>query len=317
MLLSEALDGYYLSHIADGYSPLTMTTYLSALRILSGFLHDPNISEISETDLKRFFGHLRTSYAPEHSDSGQLSTASLHRYWKAIRSFFKWADASFGVGRPDAAFKMPRYANKEIIPYSENDVQRLLTACRQSRPIAKAGKREYHFRPNTAERNIAILLLFLDTGLRPGELARLKIGDIDLSSGEIQVKPYRSGKTRPRIVIASAKTRKAIWRYQATRGECEVNQPAFLTNDGCEMTRHTLGSLVANLGRRAGVPNANPYRFRHTFAIEYLRNGGDVFTLQRLLGHATLEMCRVYLRLAQTDVATAHRRASPVDRWRV
>lgn len=317
MLLSEALEGYQLSQIADGYSPLTIAAYLSALRLLSDYLSNPDVSEITETDLKRFFGHLRTTYEPEHSDNGQLSTASLHRYWKAVRSFFKWAEHNLKSDRPDASFKMPRYTNKEIIPYSEDDVQKLLAACELSRPVVKAEKREYSFRPHFSDRNTAILLTLLDTGLRPGELARLKMSDINLTSGEIQIRPFRTGKTRPRIVIISPKTCKAIWRYQTTLEECAPNTPAFLTDDDHEMTRHTIGSLIADLGQRAGIHNANPYRFRHTFAIEYLRNGGDVFTLQRILGHATLEMCRTYLRLAQTDVLAAHRRASPVDRWRL
>lgn len=317
MKLSEAILGYEISSISDGYSPLTIAAYKSALGILADFLFDPDVQQIKETDLKRFFGHLRTTYEPGYSDNGQLSTASLHRYWKAVRSFFKWAENDLKVPRPDLNFKTPKYNNKEIIPYSENDVQKLIKACQYSQPVNKDGKKTYRFRLHNQDRNTAIVLTLLDTGIRPGEICRLKISDVNLTNGEIQIRPYHIGKTRPRVVIIGTTARKAIWKYLSTRESPKHNDPMFLTDDGHEMTRYTLGSLIADLGQRAGVSDANPYRFRHTFAIQYLRNGGDVFTLQRLLGHATMEMTRRYLMIAQCDTLDAHRRASPVDRWRL
>ena len=179
--------------------------------------------------------------------------------------------------------------------------------------MRKEGKKVYQFSRHTSDRDMAIFMVMLDTGLRPGELCRLQIIDANQSTGEIQIRPYRIGKTRPRVVIIEKTARKALWKYLISRPDAKDREPLFLTDEGREMTRHTLGSLVARIGDRSGVPDANPYRFRHTFAIEYLRNGGDVFTLQRLLGHATLEMVRHYLSLANSDAQAAHRQASPVE----
>jgi len=78
----------------------------------------------------------------------------------------------------------------------------------------------------------------------------------------------------------------------------------------------TVAQLQA-IGNRAGVRNVHPHRFRHTFAISFLRNGGNGYTLQMILGHTTMEMVRKYLNLAQADLESAHRLASPVANWRL
>ena len=83
------------------------------------------------------------------------------------------------------------------------------------------------------------------------------------------------------------------------------------------MNKNALRLLIVHLGEKAGVKKCHPHRFRHTFAITYLRSGGDLFTLQSLLGHSTLDMVQHYARIAEIDVEQAHKRASPADNWRL
>lgn len=76
-----------------------------------------------------------------------------------------------------------------------------------------------------------------------------------------------------------------------------------------------LRTLLHRLGERTEVQGVHPHRFRHTFAITFLRNGGNLFALQEFLGHTTLEMVRRYAHLAEVDTQTAHKSAGPVDHW--
>jgi integrase/recombinase XerD len=119
-----------------------------------------------------------------------------------------------------------------------------------------------------------------------------------------------------RVVFLGNAARTALWRYLAEReDESDPRAPLFLERTGRPLNKMALRFLIGGLGKNAHIQKCHPHRFRHTFAITYLRNGGDLFTLQALLGHSTLEMVRHYARIAEVDVAQAHRRASPADNW--
>jgi site-specific recombinase XerD len=87
----------------------------------------------------------------------------------------------------------------------------------------------------------------------------------------------------------------------------------FLSVAGTPISQESVEKLVQRLRRRADIPRLYPHLFRHSFAVGYLINGGDVFTLQKILGHTTLEMTRRYVTLASGDVKEKHRLYSPID----
>jgi integrase/recombinase XerD len=87
-----------------------------------------------------------------------------------------------------------------------------------------------------------------------------------------------------------------------TRDEKSDERASLFSTGSRRLTRDALRHLVGRLGDAADVQNAHPHRFRDRFALTYLRCGGDLFTLQRLLGHASLDMVQYYARLAQVDL---------------
>jgi len=314
MLLSTAVEGYILDGLAGDFSPHTMRLYRLYLGKLVDYLGDPELDDITHTDLAKYMHYMRHEYIPNrcNGDTSPLSPSALDNHWKAIRSLFGWCNRVLELKRPDTKLSQPQYQLPEIIPFTEDEVKAIVQACEYTKEASTDKRQTFRMKRPTAHRDKALILMLLDTGLRVSEACRLLVQDVNMDTGEIHVKPYGSGqKTNPRTVYLGKSARRSMWHYLTKREEVRQGDPLFFVKTG------SIRSLCRRMGERAGVSNVHPNRFRHTFAIQFLRNGGDVFSLQRLLGHSTLEMVQHYLRLANADDEQAHRRASPADRWRL
>jgi integrase len=314
LLLSQAVAGFLLDRDGeadDDLSPKTINLYRDCLRIFTRYLGDPELSKISNDDPARFMNYLEKEYKPTKRGVVKLSGYYRDNFWKAIRSFFHWANVELNNQRPDDKLPRPKFAEDEIQPFTVDDLKKILAACEFTTEAKTEGRKSFRMRRTTAVRDRAIVLLLLETGIRLGELARLKIEDVNLEAGEIHVHPYRTGKkSRPRTIPFEKSCRKALWHYKTTHLADALGDEQFFP-----IAPHTIQSLFGRIEIRSGVIGVHAHRFRHTFATQYLRNGGDIFTLQRILGHSSLEMCRRYLAISHSDIKDAHRRASPVDRW--
>jgi len=303
LTLTQAIAGYILAFQARKLSPNTLREYQRTFRkFLNHLQGDPPIGQITADQVKEFLAAQTT-----------VSNKTVLNYHIGLSSLWAWALSEHLVTENLLHhIRRPRPEKRAIVPFSEADLRALTGAIDTSRPYTRPGKRECtHTVPN-AERNRAIILLLLDTGLRATELCTIHLHDLDLKNR--RVKLFGKG-SKERSVPFSARTGQAIWRYLATRPDAHTGEPLFTTLNHTPFNADRLENLLANLGERAGVAGVHPHRFRHTFAISYLRNGGDPWSLQDMLGHATMEMVKRYLKLAQVDLDDAHRRASPVENW--
>ena len=305
MRISEAIEGYKIDKQTSFYSQNTLNGYDNHFRQLIGFLGDIEIGKVSADDLKRFLIWLRNDYKPKRFSGNEspLKTTTLRNAWCAVRSLFTWAERDLKIARPDLELKLPEVCYPDIIPFTNDEIAGLLKACEYSRTAKTTRRSPFSMKRVTAKRERALILLFLDTGLRVSELSRLKIDNVNLESSSVEIIPDGSGrKSKGRTVYFGSTTRKALWVYLNGR---DKNEYIFLTIDHHQMNRNTIRQLLSKLGRSIGLNGVHPHRFRHTFAIQYLRNSGDVFTLQRLLGHSTLEMVKHYLSIGRSDVQNA------------
>jgi integrase/recombinase XerD len=326
MQASKAVEGFILSKLGDGLSPNTARIYRWCLSKLVTFIGDKDAETITTADLRAWMAYLRNDYqnASQSRKSERLSASSLQDMWTAAKSFCRWCAETLNAPNAADGLKRPEGESPVIVPFSEDEIRALLKMAQTITTQASDRRKTFAMRAPNAKRNTAIILTLLDTGLRLGELCRLQVGDVDLTTGAVQVSPFGSGrKTKARQVYLGKAARRAVWLYLSSRDDlgagcnADARAPVFITDENRAMTENSVSLFLRGLGARAGIAHVHAHRFRHTFAIQFLRGGGDVFSLQRMLGHSTMEMVRRYLALADADDAEAHRRASPADRWRL
>lgn len=320
MFLSKAVEGFLMFSRANGMSPNTISDYKNHLERMTKYLMDPEFEKITSADILKFYFWVQTDFRPVRAkdESGRLSPSSIRNCWCAIRSLYNWASIELKVQRPDLSIKSPRWTPPEISGFTMDEIKAMVKATESSAIARPSNRKSFTMKTPHPNRDRAIILFMLDTGLRVSEVARLEVQDVNVTSGDVYIRPFGTGiKTKSRHVYIGSSTMKAVWLYLSTRKDAKPTDRLFVTDENRPMDRDSIRSMLDRVGQRANVRDVYPHRFRHTFAIEFLRNGGDVFNLQRLLGHSTLDMVKRYLSLSNSDAAEAHRRASPADRWKL
>ena len=314
--LDKSIEGFEIHLKAERRSSHTIRDYNTTLRRFCNYLGaETPVDSISTGDVRDFLAHWSgATVIPRggiERPARTLSPKTIKNMHTALSSFWTWlvreeyAPDHIVAGR----IQPPRVAQSSIEPFSADEIKRILDACNHSGAWETRYNGDARYSRPTADRDRAIVLFLLDTGCRASEVANLRVGDLNLQRNTASVLG-KGGK--PREVVYSPKTGSALFRYLAGR-ETDAESLVFVTRAGRRMRRENLLRLIQRMGERAGVPDAYPHKFRHTFAISYLRNGGDIYTLQAQLGHSSLDMVKRYLRIAGADVRRVHKRASPVE----
>jgi site-specific recombinase XerD len=280
--LSQATELFLAAKAAEGVSPRTIEWYrMITTRLVRALGAERAVDGLDPAELRAWLVELRTTLAP----------VSVAGYVRALRVLGNWLAAE-GLGSAAAlrGLRRPRVPHKVIEPVADDVLRRLLAIC--------------------SVRDRAIVLLMIDTGLRVSEVASLRLGDLR-PDGTLKVQGKGS---KERIVPVGSTARTAMVRYLGQRGPGRPDDALWLGRKG-EISARGLQHMVRRLKARVGVTGRlSPHSLRHTFARSYLVNGGDVFSLQRILGHTSLDMVKRYVALADVDLVTRHAEASPADR---
>lgn len=315
MLLSDALEGYWLANERN-LSPNTVRDYSLTFRRLSDHCAAAGIDQFEAITPDTINALLN-----ELARRG-LGRKSLLNVWIALSSLWTWAEAAIAAPHIIRRVPRPRPSRVQPQPYTADEIRRLLDAADYTAPWASRRGRNTRTRRATGQRDRAMMLVLLDTGMRASEICALRIGDYDRKTGKCIIQHGKGDKTR--VVYVGQATRQAIWRYtqdRLRRRDSEAilrgSEPLFATNTGQPLDRSQLLHMLRSCGARAGVANVNVHRFRHTCAVTMLRNGANALVVQEVLGHVDMATVRLYVKIAEVDLEQAMRLASPVDTWKL
>lgn len=275
---------------AERYSDHTIRSYFGILDKFSIWIggRDVYFGDITARDIRAFLGSLT-----------DLADKTVYNHHIALSSLWTWAmEQGYVHQHVVRQVRAPKIPERRVIPFTEQECRRILQSAKN-------------------KRDRAIILVLLDSGIRRSEICGLSVED--WLPGALKV--FGKGK-KERVVPISDPTELAIKNQLLDRkidGEGINGGDALFA---CEisknrMTSTTIGSIMRRLRKYSGIRDIHCHRFRHTFAISFLRNGGDIYTLQKILGHSSLDTVKIYLDIVRSDVEAAHRKASPILNWKI
>jgi site-specific recombinase XerD len=219
----------------------------------------------------------------------------VHAGFRAIKVFLNWYSKEEDWVSPIRKVQPPKLSTEPLAGVPAESVQLMLATCDKS-PLGL--------------RDRALLLFLLDTGVRRGECVALNIGDVNLNDGSVFVRHGKGDK--PRTVYIGLKCRRELSRYLRNH-DLSPAAPLWLSNKGTRLTALGLRQVIRRRANLANVPVPEVHDFRRSFALSMLRNGCDVFSLMRLMGHTSPTVLNRYLKILDGDLQVVHARSSPAD----
>lgn len=285
--VADTFHDFLMAKKAGGLSEKTIATYGQHFSAIGKHLPtDTPIDKLKKTDLEAMVASMR--------DAG-LAANSIKSYTRTLKSFFSWCNTE-GITR----LNLPLYKAEETVKETYTDEE--LKALLRKPNTRKCDFPEY--------RNWVTVNLLLNNGCRAATIRNIKLRDVDL---ENQVIYLRHTKNKKAQVIPLYEALCSVLReYMKVRGG-EMDDYLFPNENGTQLTENGLRCSIASYNRRRGVQKTSIHLFRHTFAKKYLVDcGGNAFTLQRLLGHSTLDMTKHYCAIFDADITKNFENFSPL-----
>ena len=285
--MKEFFDDFIIAKKAQGLADKTIKSYQSQFRAINNHL-DVNvpIEDITKSDLEKMVTSMRNS---------NLAANSISTYVRILRVFLSWCNEE-GITN----LNMKPYKSEETIKetYSDGELKKLL----KKPDLRKCNFAEY--------RSWVIVNLLLNNGCRAATIRNIQNQDVDLDNQVIYLRHTKNKKAQ--VILLCSELCSIIREYMRVRGGGN-DEYLFPNESGEQLKEYALRSSIARYNNRRGVQKKSIHSFRHTFARKYLVDcGGNAFTLQRLLGHSTLDMTKHYCAIFDADIVKNYDNFSPL-----
>lgn len=227
------------------------------------------------------------------------NAGGVHAFYRTVRVFIRWYALEFEPVEwrdPLRKVKAPKVDIEPLSPVPLETIRAMLDTCTRGK--------------FTGERDHAILLFLLDTGVRAGELLALDKQDADILTGDVLIRKSKSRK--PRTVFLGRTARRALRGYLKLRGVDNIHA-VFVTDEIERLKMAGLRQIILRRAKRAGVPTPSLHSFRRACALALHRAGVDLLSIARLLGHSDLSLLDRYIKQDAEDLRGSHERGSPGD----
>ncbi|MFJ8452479.1 tyrosine-type recombinase/integrase [Bacillus paramycoides] len=277
----------YLEEHHEDVTPITLDT--NTIREFSYYLKSDHVK------------HKNNHCVKEEYKSVGVSVSYINTILKHIRAFYNFlVEEEYVQASPLKKIKSLKEAQDNIEALS---VEQLKTLLKQPNQRTYAGFRDY-----------VLMMLLVDTGMQISEALNLQQEDIDFKTNVLELKGTNTKSRKTRYVPISQKTSRLLRELLVEIEEFDTLY-IFATVYGNTIDPARFRQRLKVYGNNAGIKGVRgfPHTFRHTFAKYYLLNNGDVITLQKILGHSSIEMVRKYINMTSKDIVIRHNKHSPIN----
>lgn len=292
ILLEDAFTEFIEEKRAHNLSEATIHSYEASFQKFKGFMGDNNTgSTVEQAAIYKWIAIMKQD---------GIKHVSINHYLRDIRAFLYWCmDNNRGYIAPPFKIELLKGQEETLKTYTEEE-QGILV----EKPRPRASFAEW--------RTWAIVNWILATGNRAATVCNVKMQDLSFSKREITLAHTKNNKAQ--IIPMSAALETALKEYiRIWRKDAEPTAFLFCNVGESQLTTNALRLSYTRYCKDRGIEKTTVHGLRHTFAKEWIKNNGNTFKLQKMLGHSTLDMTRKYVNLFNEDIKEDFDTYNPLD----